>query len=502
MNLLCHTSPLWQGGLTLGSGPALPPPPADAPPVVAADAATVVAGGSVRIAVLANDTDPEGGALTLLRASAERGTVAVEAGGTLLFAAPDGYSGTVTIAYTVADPAGNEAQGTVAVEVVSLAVLGGEAEGEFVVNSAPGTLTVRVVEPAEDAGDYVLKTADLASGPVNLAPPRVAGTAEAGAILSVNPGLWAFDDADAPLALARQWVRGADPIAGAAGASYTVAAADAGQSLRVVETGSTSRGGRAATSAGVPVPAAPRGWTPAGLPGLAIWTDASDAATITIEGGSVTQLADKSGNGRHLRKVTGAPAPTLEATLAGKPAMRFPAGGLLRSGGAPLPGLPGMPGVSVIAVTQAHPAEAFRKCVSIQTAQPSAGQYVSVQTGYSMMWFGNGNRYWTHPPSGPVVAIARYLANGTHASAEWWRNGVRLAPTSTGKESNTTTLPATAFLQLGYENGASSEQAECLLIVGPLSDDDRQKAEGYLAHKWGLAGQLPAAHPFRAAPPA
>ena len=41
-----------------------------------------------------------------------------------------------------------------------------------------------------------------------------------------------------------------------------------------------------------------------------------------------------------------------------------------------------------------------------------------------------------------------------------------------------------------------------MLVIGPLSDADREKAEGYLAHKWGLAGNLPDAHPYKAAPPA
>jgi hypothetical protein len=35
----------------------------------------------------------------------------------------------------------------------------------------------------------------------------------------------------------------------------------------------------------------------------------------------------------------------------------------------------------------------------------------------------------------------------------------------------------------------------------PLSTTDRQKLEGYLAHKWGLAANLPADHPYKSAAP-
>ncbi len=44
--------------------------------------------------------------------------------------------------------------------------------------------------------------------------------------------------------------------------------------------------------------------------------------------------------------------------------------------------------------------------------------------------------------------------------------------------------------------------AEVVIADSALSDADREKAEGYLAHKWGLEGNLPGGHPHKAAPPA
>ena len=34
-----------------------------------------------------------------------------------------------------------------------------------------------------------------------------------------------------------------------------------------------------------------------------------------------------------------------------------------------------------------------------------------------------------------------------------------------------------------------------------LSDSDRERIEGYLAHKWGLQGNLPIGHPYENAAP-
>ena len=42
---------------------------------------------------------------------------------------------------------------------------------------------------------------------------------------------------------------------------------------------------------------------------------------------------------------------------------------------------------------------------------------------------------------------------------------------------------------------------EILFFTGDMSTDDRQKMEGYLAWKWGLQDNLPAAHPYKSAAP-
>lgn len=46
-----------------------------------------------------------------------------------------------------------------------------------------------------------------------------------------------------------------------------------------------------------------------------------------------------------------------------------------------------------------------------------------------------------------------------------------------------------------------SRQRTDLAFTGALSTVDRQKLEGYLAHKWGLLGSLPVGHPYKVSPP-
>ena len=53
--------------------------------------------------------------------------------------------------------------------------------------------------------------------------------------------------------------------------------------------------------------------------------------------------------------------------------------------------------------------------------------------------------------------------------------------------------------QGGYGDGDANwngKIAELIVVSDALSDSDRQKLEGYLAHKWGLHANLPVGHPY------
>jgi hypothetical protein len=56
----------------------------------------------------------------------------------------------------------------------------------------------------------------------------------------------------------------------------------------------------------------------------------------------------------------------------------------------------------------------------------------------------------------------------------------------------------------GQHNGFNWLDGDLAELVGylrPLPDQERTALEGYLAHKWGLAGALPPSHPYKASPP-
>jgi hypothetical protein len=108
-------------------------------------------------------------------------------------------------------------------------------------------------EPLVITLDAPLTAADA---PTNTGAPSIAGTAEAGAALTVEAGVWSGTP---PLAYSFQWQRcaasGADcqDIAAATGGTYTLEAADVGSAVRVVVTATGSEGSATASSASTAV---------------------------------------------------------------------------------------------------------------------------------------------------------------------------------------------------------------------------------------------------------
>jgi hypothetical protein len=55
-----------------------------------------------------------------------------------------------------------------------------------------------------------------------------------------------------------------------------------------------------------------------------------------------------------------------------------------------------------------------------------------------------------------------------------------------------------------YNNASyyfSGQYGEFIIFKNELDEDERQKVEGYLAHKWGLTANLPASHPYKSVAP-
>lgn len=132
MEFLGRDGPIWKQGMNVtppGGGGKY----GNHPPQAAPDVATVDTGQTVSLDVLANDTDPEGGALTLISAKAVLGAALI-VGNRLSYTAGDA-TGTDTVTYEVADPEGQRSTGTLTVTINALPV---------------GAVDIWLVDPATD----------------------------------------------------------------------------------------------------------------------------------------------------------------------------------------------------------------------------------------------------------------------------------------------------------------------------------------------------------------
>jgi hypothetical protein len=113
------------GHAQMGPGPTSPGAggrEAGGGPVAANDEATTDEGRVVDIAVLANDSDPDGGALAILNVTrGANGSVLVNGDDTLRYQPHEGFTGLDVFAYTIVDAEGETAIATVKVRVNDVA---------------------------------------------------------------------------------------------------------------------------------------------------------------------------------------------------------------------------------------------------------------------------------------------------------------------------------------------------------------------------------------------
>jgi len=81
----------------------------------------------------------------------------------------------------------------------------------------------------------------------------------------------------------------------------------------------------------------------------------------------------------------------------------------------------------------------------------------------------------------------QYVVNGT------WE--------STGETPTGSACTVNAILRNQYNTGQDGIVGEIIVVDGISTIENRQKIEGYLAHKWGLTGNLPSNHPYKTKKP-
>ena len=275
------------------------------------------------------------------------------------------------------------------------------------------------------------------------------------------------------------------------------------------------------------------GWSPSDLADLRAWYDADDSTTIfdATTGGSlpssgndVARWEDKSGGGYHVTQGTAADCPHyVTNTLNGKPVIECTSQWLTAATASDWTFLHNATGSTVVAVWKpgntVNPDAAYAllgtlggtASIGIQL-QFDDRSSVSRDDQYRSAVFNNAavivNFTGNNALSANTPAITADINDPGNATAAD-RSSIRIDGGASVASNASTGTAATAnptyTMQLGAAgNGVlplTGYIAEVVICDALLSQSDREKVEGYLAHKWGLTANLPSTHPYKSTAP-
>ena len=249
-------------------------------------------------------------------------------------------------------------------------------------------------------------------------------------------------------------------------------------------------------------------WTP-DLVSPALWLDASDLSTITIDTG-VSEWRDKSGNNRHLsqsqsaRRPTFNPLglnnlPTVSALSASQQWLSTNTNTSGFSGGSSL--------WAIIVCTMDSSTGSYGRLLSFgqvglvdYTQVPLTPFLIRDAVTNTIISYRNGGVLSgvNVPTSTPMLVGSTF--DGTQNIL--YLNGTAGTPVnSTGNFTSTPRLTLFWDQDPAFSSYWSGNCSELILGSTPLTTVNRQLIKGYLAWKWKLNANLPASHPFRTRPP-
>ena len=234
-------------------------------------------------------------------------------------------------------------------------------------------------------------------------------------------------------------------------------------------------------------------WTPAALgPSLALWLDAADSNTITLNGSTVSQWNDKSGNARHVSQAAAARQPTYTANgLNGKPVLTF---------NAAKPSVMTVPAGQLGGATGASLFWVQQNVNDPAAADISSGCFIANDFGTQIgpsetnhAPYTDGNVYFQafntarlnigNPT--PSLALPRIIgAESKNSLFNFLIDGTVHFTTSTNTYANPSASKNIGTGSLSLNLNFLGTAAELVVVSSILSTTDRQRVEGYLAWKW------------------
>lgn len=225
------------------------------------------------------------------------------------------------------------------------------------------------------------------------------------------------------------------------------------------------------------------GFSPRSISGLALWLDASDSSRVVLNAGNVSQIADKSGNNRNATQATAARQPLYEVPAQnGKNGIRND-----KANGHLALDLPLGAALTLFYAGAASTLSDRYILAGNTSALGLISQFVNAGLRRDYEWYvGEGIDRVIIATSSPGFSVTCI----THQDAGPIFGFVNGAQTATKALSNGT-ISGNSLRIIGSSNGSGSDASnifygEILAYNRILTTAERQRAERYLAARWGI----------------
>ena len=221
-----------------------------------------------------------------------------------------------------------------------------------------------------------------------------------------------------------------------------------------------------------------------------VWFDASDFLTLTLVNGDVSEWRDKSGNGRHVSQATADRRPTYAALgLNGRPTLDW--GSAINNKGFQNLSVSNFNPTRYFIVADYDGADPFNEYAGLVTHTFNSSTDLIITNNTSTTWFTGGYFHNGNPVAAnaalPTINSPFVLASNFTQSTN--RTNLFIGNDRFLKNGSGTDLT----------RGWRGKISEVFALDYVPSLADRNRAEGYLAWKWGIP--LDARHPFLNRPP-
>ena len=245
-------------------------------------------------------------------------------------------------------------------------------------------------------------------------------------------------------------------------------------------------------------------WLPEQLrgKGLEWWLDAAAPATIEFdEDPLVNAWRDRSGNSRHAEQTQALDMPTYSATgwRSSKPALLFGSGTSEHMMSSSL-GVPGSPWDFFVVYRHSHTAIASHSFLRNSTNTTYVPLTLSGDVGTNVFRVGGtdnpaGLEAYKNGSTTPLTRTRAAMFDAISTVS---------APDGCLMRYGAVSWSVSSAINMIGANGAwgiHGPVAEIVAVLSSVSAGNKQRIEGYLAHKWMTGTELAAGHPFRNEPP-